>query len=67
MIGGPPQPCPHCHRPTVLMLHGWGRQWVHVGTWRPQCGALSWATRNLDNLGNLDTENRPPQPGPQAA
>jgi hypothetical protein len=61
MIGGAPQPCPQCQRPTVLMLHGWGRQWVHVGTWRPQCGALSWATRNLGS------ESRPDQPGPQAA
>jgi hypothetical protein len=46
MIGGAPQPCPHCQRPTVLMVHGWGRWWVHVGTWRPQCGHLSWATRD---------------------
>ncbi|TKG72188.1 MULTISPECIES: hypothetical protein [Prauserella] len=44
-IDSHPQPCPHCRRPTVLMSYHWGRQWVHVGTWRPRCGAPTWARR----------------------
>lgn len=42
-IDSVPQPCPKCQRTTVLVSHTWGRQWVHVGTWRPQCGAPAWA------------------------
>jgi hypothetical protein len=33
----PPQPCPRCTRPTVLVTHSWGRAWIHLGTWRPSC------------------------------
>jgi hypothetical protein len=36
-VDSPPQPCPRCTRPTVLVTHAWGREWVHLGTWRPQC------------------------------
>ena len=42
-IDSPPQPCPRCSRSTVLATYHWGRQWVHVGTWRPQCGWPGWA------------------------
>lgn len=42
-IDSPPQPCEHCQRPVVLGGFSWGRQWVHLGTWRPQCGPPSWA------------------------
>ncbi|SHG62679.1 hypothetical protein [Streptoalloteichus hindustanus] len=41
-VDSTPQPCPHCLRPTVLVSHGWGREWVHLGTWRRQCGAPVW-------------------------
>jgi hypothetical protein len=41
-IDSAPQPCPHCARSTVLATYHWGRQWVHVGTWRPQCGWPGW-------------------------
>ncbi|MEV6877342.1 hypothetical protein [Amycolatopsis sp. NPDC051128] len=44
-IDSAPQVCPQCQRPTVLVSHAWGRQWVHLGTWRPQCGAPPWAVR----------------------
>ncbi|MEV7096651.1 hypothetical protein AB0M80_27735 [Amycolatopsis sp. NPDC051045] len=44
-IDSVPQACPQCQRPTVLVSRTWGRQWVHVGTWRPQCGVPSWAIR----------------------
>ena len=37
-VDSTPQPCPQCVRPTVLATYGWGRRWVHVGTWRSQCG-----------------------------
>ncbi|MDQ7805456.1 hypothetical protein Q5425_17040 [Amycolatopsis sp. A133] len=45
-IDSVPQTCPRCRRPTVLMSHAWGRQWVHVGTWRPQCGNPHWAVHS---------------------
>jgi hypothetical protein len=48
-IDSAPQPCPRCQRPTVLASCTWGRQWVHLGTWRPQCGAPSWAIRAEGN------------------
>ncbi|SNR42761.1 hypothetical protein SAMN06265360_105220 [Haloechinothrix alba] len=38
-IDSTPQPCPRCVRPTVLVSYPWGRQWLHLGTWRPQCEA----------------------------
>ncbi|MBA0124370.1 hypothetical protein H0B56_02310 [Haloechinothrix sp. YIM 98757] len=38
-IDSTPQPCPRCVRPTVLVSYPWGRQWLHLGTWRPQCDA----------------------------
>jgi ribosomal protein S27AE len=37
-IDSAPQPCPRCSRSTVLATWRWRRQWVHVGTWRPECG-----------------------------
>ena len=55
-IDSAPQTCPQCRRPTVLVSQAWGRQWVHVGTWRPQCGIPSWAVRAAGN------ETRPPHP-----
>lgn len=42
-VDSPPQPCSRCHRQVVLAGYSWGRQWVHLGTWRPQCGPPSWA------------------------
>jgi hypothetical protein len=42
-IDSAPQPCPHCQRPTILISYWWGRQWAHVGTWRPHCGSPPWA------------------------
>jgi hypothetical protein len=48
-IDSAPQPCPQCQRPTVLASYTWGRQWVHVGTWRPQCGAPSWMVPTAEN------------------
>lgn len=54
-IDSVPQPCPRCARSTVLATLRWRRQWVHVGTWRPECertpapavtgGALAGAAR----------------------
>lgn len=43
-----PQPCPSCQRPVLLASFSWGRQWVHLGTWRPQCDPPAWiAKRSL--------------------
>jgi hypothetical protein len=39
-IDSPPQPCPHCLRPTVLVTHRRGREWLHVGTWLARCGLV---------------------------
>jgi hypothetical protein len=38
------QPCPHCARPTVLATDGLDERWIHLGTWRTQCGPpeLAW-------------------------
>ncbi|WP_155849084.1 hypothetical protein [Amycolatopsis vancoresmycina] len=36
-VDSTPQPCPRCSRSTVLATLQWRRQWVHVGTWRPEC------------------------------
>lgn len=36
-IDSPPQPCPQCLRPTVLVSKPWGRQWLHTGTWQAHC------------------------------
>jgi hypothetical protein len=42
-IDSTPQPCLRCLRPTVLVTRSWGREWIHVGTWRSQCGGhLGW-------------------------
>lgn len=40
-----PQPCPSCQRPVSLASYSWGRQWVHLGTWRPQCDPPVWAAK----------------------
>jgi hypothetical protein len=47
-VDSTPQPCPRCHRPVLLAGYSWGRQWVHLGTWRPQCGPPSWVGRYPD-------------------
>ena len=39
-IDSPPQPCPRCLRPTVLVTHRRGREWLHVGTWLARCGRV---------------------------
>jgi hypothetical protein len=44
-VDSPPQPCPRCQRPVLLAGFSWGRQWVHLGTWRPQCGPPAWVTK----------------------
>jgi hypothetical protein len=49
-VDSSPQPCPQCARPTVLATYGWGRQWVHVGTWRPQCGDEATQPKRLADL-----------------
>lgn len=40
-----PQPCQSCQRPVLLASYSWGRQWVHLGTWRPQCDPPAWAAK----------------------
>lgn len=61
-IDSTPQPCPHCLRSTVLFTRAWGREWLHVGTWRAHCerpahprqlaltGSAVTATRQQDDL-----------------
>ncbi|NGY64363.1 hypothetical protein G7043_36165 [Lentzea sp. NEAU-D13] len=39
-IDSPPQPCLRCLRPTVLVTHRQGREWLHVGTWLARCGRV---------------------------
>ncbi|MGW4214385.1 hypothetical protein ACWEIJ_40810 [Lentzea sp. NPDC004789] len=39
-IDSPPQPCPRCLRPTVLVTNRRGREWLHVGTWLARCGRV---------------------------
>lgn len=41
-VDSPPQPCHRCHRPVVLAGLNGGRQWVHLGTLRAQCGPPNW-------------------------
>jgi hypothetical protein len=43
-IDSAPQPCPRCLRPTVLVTHRRGRDWLHVGTWLARCGRVVDAT-----------------------
>jgi hypothetical protein len=38
-----PLPCPRCCRQSVLVTYGCSRQWVHVGTWRPDCAGPGWS------------------------
>ncbi|GGM49883.1 hypothetical protein GCM10012275_20990 [Longimycelium tulufanense] len=46
-IDSTPQPCHRCVRPTVLATYSWGRQWVHVGSWRKECEAPLSDPRDL--------------------
>lgn len=51
------QPCPACFRSTVLISHWWGRQWTHVGTWRPGCEP---AGRDREAFHSPAPDTRPP-------
>lgn len=43
LVDSPPQPCPRCLRPTVLVSYPSRRQWIHVGTQRADCGGQRFA------------------------
>jgi hypothetical protein len=57
------QPCPHCARPTVLVTDRVGRRWLHLGTWRTQCGPPELAWLEAEMVGSTPTDPRfPPHP-----
>lgn len=53
-IDSEPQPCSRCQRSIVLATFTWGRQWLHLGTWSPQCDPPMWARAEQPHLAFRD-------------